>query len=368
MSESIKVAMLANQLGRMGVSVVIMNYCKVLDPNKFDLTIIAGSPIAEQYKKECEKYEIEIIELPSRYQQTAAHYLNLWKALKKGQYDIVHVHGNSAMMTMELFLAKLAGIKICIAHSHNSTCEHMKMHKLLLPLFRHLYTKGLACSNLAGEWLFGKDNFEVLPNAFDTENFRFDEEKRNRVRKQLRCEDKFIIGHIGRFNSQKNHPFLLDVFESVAQKREDAVLLLVGTGPDFEKFKHLVDVHPYKDRIILYGETDETAALYDAMDVFVLPSKFEGLPVVLLEAQISGLPCIVSNQVTKEVDFGNIQWLSITKDTNNWVSTICNISNWQETNRFNYITNIQIHINRYDIINAATQLENVYIKLLDRGI
>lgn len=358
-----RVAMITNHLGMTGIATVIMNYCKVLDLNKFDLTIIAGSPIAEQYIKECEEYGVKLIELPSRYQQTAAHYLNLWKVLKKGHYDIVHIHGNSAMMTLELLLAKLAGIKIRIAHSHNSTCEHMKMHKLLLPLFRHLYTKGLACSYLAGEWLFGKDNFEVLPNAFDTENFRFDEEKRKRVRKQLRCEDKFIIGHIGRFNSQKNHPFLLDVFESVAQKREDAVLLLVGTGPDFEKIKHLVDVHPYKDRIILYGETDEPAALYDAMDVFMLPSRFEGLGIVVLEAQISGLPCFVSDVVPEEVVLGNqIEFIAL-MERNKWIDSICYSNVLNAKDRFNFYEVFKSEIARYDIDCNAKQLEKVYIML-----
>lgn len=203
MKEKIKIAMVTNHFGITGISTVILNYCKELNHHKYDLTVIAGQPIAEENRKECAENDIRLIEVPSRHQEPMKHYLRLWKAFRKDRYDIIHVHGSSSMMAIELTIAKLAGEKIRIAHSHNSMCPNMKVHRILNPYFRKIYTKALACGKLAGDWLFGENKFEVLPNGFHTELFAFDEVERKRVRKELDTENKIVIGHIGRFNGQK---------------------------------------------------------------------------------------------------------------------------------------------------------------------
>lgn len=363
----IKIAMITNHFGITGISTVMMNYCKALNKNKFDLTIIAGFPVAEQYEKDALECGIKIVSLPSRHNDPLKHYAKLFKALKIGNYDIVHDHGNSSMMAVELTIAKIAGVKIRIAHSHNSTCPNRKIHKILNPYFRKIYTKALACGVLAGNWLFGTNNFEVLPNGFHTENFAFDSTARDNIRRELHVRDRFIIGHIGRFNEQKNQSYLLKIFEKIAKKRNDSVLLLVGTGPDFKKIASLVDAHPYKNQIILYGVTLNTQALYSAMDVFVLPSRHEGLPVVLLEAQISGLPCIVSDRVTKEMDFGNVYWQSIDADPEVWAEKLLDVSLSKEIDRQNYYKNHKTQITIYDIERTVKQLEHIYVELLKNG-
>lgn len=366
MSEKIKVAMVTNHFGITGISTVILNYCKALDHNKFDLSVIVGKPIAEENRQECEKNGIKLIILPSRHQESARHYIALWKTIKKNKYDIVHIHGSSSMMAIELTIAKMAGLRVRIAHSHNSACPNMKIHKIINPYFRKIYTKALACGVLAGNWLYGPNQFEVLPNGFHTESFSFDGKERDRIRKELHIEKSFVIGHIGRFNEQKNQPYLLQVFEKVAEKRKDAVLLLVGTGPDFEKTKALVDAHPYKNQIILYGVTKNTRAMYSAMDVFALPSRHEGLPVVLLEAQISDLPCIVSDKVTREVDFGTICWESIDADPEIWAKRILDVNKVKETDRREYYKVYKKNIAEYDIKNTVKQLERIYVSLMEK--
>ena len=172
-NKKIKVAMVTNHFGITGIGTVIMNYCKALDKEKYDLTILAGQPISEKYEKECLENDIHLVTLPSRHGNPKDHYIALWKALRAGHYDIVHDHGSSSMMAIELTIAKLAGVKSRIAHSHNSNCPNMKVHKLLNPYFRTVYTKALACGQLAGNWLFGENNFEVLPNGFHTDDFTF---------------------------------------------------------------------------------------------------------------------------------------------------------------------------------------------------
>lgn len=366
MSQKIKVAMVTNHFEITGISTVILNYCKALDRDKLDLTVLAGRPISEENRKECEQYGIKLIELPSRHQESLGHYLGLWRAFKKNQYDIVHDHGNSSMMAIELTLARLAGCKATIAHSHNSYCPNLKIKKILNPYFKKTYTKALACSLLAGNWLFGKNQFEVLPNGFHTNRFVFDAVSRNKVRQELQIQDKYVIGHIGRFNSQKNHPYLLKIFEKVAAKRDDAVLLLVGTGPDFEKIQALIKASPYRDRIILYGTTKNTRAMYSAMDVFVFPSRYEGLPVVLLEAQISGLPCMISDQITREMDFGDIVWESIDRAPEVWAEKICNMTAVSDAERKKYFLTHKEQIAEYDIDNTVKQLDGIYQSLMEK--
>ena len=361
----IKIAMVTNHFGITGISTVILNYSKVLDHKKYDLTIIVGEPISEENRTVCAQYGIKLIVLPNRHQESIKHYIQLWKTLKKHKYDIVHVHGSSSMMAMELTIAFLAGVRIRIAHSHNSYCNNIKLQKVLNPYFRKTYTKAVSCGILAGDWLFGVGQYEILPNGLHTEDFKFDFQERARIRKELNIENRFVLGHIGRFNKQKNQSYLLKLFEKVADVRKDAILLLVGDGPDFEETKALVEVHPYRNQIILYGVSKTPQKLYSAMDIFVLPSKYEGFPVVLLEAQISGLPCVVSDKVTKEVDFGSIIWESIDKEPQAFADKIFDVSIISDDEREKAYKSFSERILQYDIKTTVKQLENIYKKLLD---
>lgn len=366
MNKKIKIAMVTNHFGITGISTVILNYCKELDHHKYDLTIIAGQPIAEENRKECAENDIHLIEVPSRHQRPMKHYLGLWKAFRKDQYDIIHVHGSSSMMAIELTIAKWAGIKIRIAHSHNSRCPNKKIHKLLNPYFKMIYTKALACGKMAGDWLFGEGEFEVLPNGFHTKQFDFSQRNRDTIRRQLKIEDQYVLGHIGRVNAQKNQEYLLKVFGEIADKCDKAILLLIGTGPDEEKIKREIEEHPYKDRIIMYGETDNPAVFYSAMDIFVFPSKYEGLPVVLLEAQISGLPCVVSDKVTQEVNFGEIKWQSIESDPMQWADEILKLKQRTDKERSAYTEKHLQQIKQYDIEQNVKEMEKIYMELIGK--
>lgn len=358
--KKIKLAMVINDLNINGISTVVMNYCEMLNSRAFDISVISGLPVDSSYYLRCEHAGIKIIELPPRKSSPKAYYKALWGALSE-QYDIVHVHGNSATISIELLIAKLRGIKIRIAHCHNSTCNNKKAHKLLLPLFNSVYTHGFACSNLAGRWLFGDKKFYVIPNGFDTEKFRFLDIDRNETRDALGLVDKYVIGHIGRFNNQKNHPFLLEVFRRVAEQNSEAYLLLVGNGPEYYSIMQKIEEHPYKERIIVYGESLETEKLYAAMDVFAFPSKHEGLGIVLIEAQINGLPCIVSDVIPEDVVISDsIYFLPITvSDIAQWSDCIVNLCNRKQKRQDMYDCNID-KIKRFEIKEDVVYLESLY--------
>jgi glycosyltransferase involved in cell wall biosynthesis len=260
-----------------------------------------------------------------------------------------------------MLIAKIKGIKVRIAHCHNTTCDNKKVHKILQPLFRKIYTHGFACSVDAGKWMFNNSNFEVLPNGFITEKFIFDEKKRKEVRKKLNIDDKYVIGHVGMFLEQKNHEFILQVFEEVAKAKEDSVLLLIGTGPDYDKIQKIIEEHHYKDRIICYGVTNNVSELYDAMDLFFFPSKHEGLGIVLLEAQIKGLKCVTSDVVPREVvlDDNNIKFISLDDDIAVWKNEL--ISNDIKGTRKSFYKKQIEKINRFNIIENAKDLGDKYI-------
>ncbi|MGO5444563.1 glycosyltransferase [Faecalimonas sp. LCP19S3_D12] len=358
MGKKIKVCMVANSLEVNGVSNVIMNYCRNIDLNSFAVSIIVGTPVATSYRKECEDLGISIYELPSRRNNKKDYYLALNHLLKKRQFDIFHIHGGSALISIELFIARLHKINVRIAHSHNTTCFHLKTHRLLRPFFKHLYTHAFACGEDAGKWLFDNQKFNVIPNGFCVDRFRYNETTRRTEREKLGIEGKYVLGHIGRFNEQKNHKFLLEIFSEVANRNQQAVLLLVGTGPIYDEVMLLIDQHPYRERIITHEETAEPENLYNAMDIFVFPSLFEGLPVVLLEAQMTGLPCIVSDVITKEVDLGkNVNRLSLCEQPSVWAEQI--LEN-HEVDRKEFFEENYRMITRYEIKENVKILENLY--------
>lgn len=366
MESKTRILMIATNLGLNGISSVIMNYCRNIDLNKYDITIMAGNPIDDLYESECNKLGIHIIELPARKPTTKEYYKVMYKKILKNRFDIIHVHGNSSALTIELLFAWIKGIRIRIAHCHNSTCTNIRAHKILLPFFNFLCTQGLSCSSLAGKWLFKNNNYSIMPNGFEVDKFRFDISARKKIRNILGInENDFLIGHIGRFNGQKNQEFLLKVFEHVAKENRNAWIVFVGNGPDFNEFNRLVKNHPFKERIIIYGETTEVNELYSAMDLFAFPSKYEGLGIVTLEAQISGLRCIVSNEVPRDVAItNNIEFFSIKeKDIRIWAEYILDCINDGKKN-----INIDIQdskVQMYNIKENVKILECMYHNLMN---
>lgn len=362
--KKISIAMVALDLRRTGISTVIMNYCRNIDKSKFQVDLLVGNVIVAEYRNECEKMGVQVIELPLKHNNVKKYISELSKNLSKKKYDIIHVHGNSATITLELFIAWLKRIPVRIAHCHNTTCNHVKMDKVLKPFFNLLYTNGFACSDDAGKWMFGNRQFDVIPNGFNTKIFKFSLNQRNVMRDKLNINGKFVMGHVGMFNHQKNHEFLLKVFENIVSKNSDTYLLLVGDGPDKDKICEIINNSPYKDRIIVYGSTNTPEKLYCAMDVFVFPSRHEGLGIVVLEAQINGLPCIVSDVIPSEAIISdNVKLLSLNDSIENWTEGILN---HKEINREDFYKNNLSEIRLFDIAENTKYLEEKYIEFANK--
>lgn len=360
----IKLAMIADCLRLDGISAVIMNYCTHLDHDKFEITIISGAPVISVHRKRCDEIGIRVVELPIRKKAKIKYYVELSRTLKERHFDICHVHGNSATNSVEFLLSAIHGVPVRIMHCHNSKCQHELVHKVLSPVFKHLYTQAFACSTLAGNWIFGESKFKVLQNGFETEKFKFDINKRSRYRSQLGLGENFVIGHVGQINYQKNTEFSIKLFEEVFADDDLACLLLVGNGRDKELYKEYVKNSACRDKIFFYGESDDVQGILSAMDVFIFPSRYEGLGISVIEAQINGLPCIISDAVPEETQVSeNAVFLPIGEENfEKWGNVIKSYRVCKICRENSYAENIS-GINKYDISHCVQILEDEYLRL-----
>jgi glycosyltransferase involved in cell wall biosynthesis len=282
------------------MSAVIMQYIAMLDRREYQVALFTDE-IAPQFLPQLQRYNVQVITSQNRKKNQIAYYKELVALLKKEKFDIIHAHGNSATLAVEMLAAKRCAVPVRIAHSHNTTCVHKFLDKLLRPLFYASYTHGVGCGVEAGKWLFGSRDHMILKNGVDLEHFAFEAEKRNEARRELGITDKFVVGHVGRFTEQKNHEFIIRVFQKYAEIDQDAVLLLVGDGPKENEIKQLVHTKHLDKKVLFAGTTPNTDRMYSAMDVFIFPSKFEGVPLTLIEAQANGLHCLISDKISSEV-------------------------------------------------------------------
>lgn len=285
-----------------GLTSVMMNYWRAMDKTGLSFDFASTNQVDDLLNEEIAKEGCRYYQLPPR--NHILGYFNALRKLCKG-YDIVHVHANSATSVIELLAAKMAGVPKRIHHNHTSKTQHPFLNKVLSPIFKQSYTDAVACSDAAGEWLFGKGKYTVLPNAIDIDKFKYNPAERNRIRQEFGIEDdEFVVGHIGKFMDAKNHEFLIKVFAKYHSKSPKSRLLLVGDGEWRPKIEGWVANSGCPEAIVLAGLRSDIPAIIQAFDIFVFPSVYEGLPLTTLEAQASGLPCIISSNVTKDVCIG----------------------------------------------------------------
>lgn len=311
-------------LGFNGITSVIMNYYRNIDRSKIQFDFAIAEEIHKTIAEEIKELGGVIYQLSSRKKKTIKYLKELKQLVKEKKYEIVHVHGNSGTLYFDIHALKNAGVPMRIAHSHNSTCNHKIIHKLLKNKLNKEMTCGMACSELAGEWLFNRE-YIVMNNGIDIDIFLFNEEVKKKYRTKLNIEKKYVIGHIGHFSYQKNHEYLINVFAEVLKEIPNAVLMLIGDG----KLRGEIEKQIYKlgisKNVLLLGNRSDISELMQSMDILVFPSRFEGLPVVLVEAQAAGLKVIASDNVTEECKITDkIEFLSL-NNKNKWVEKIvCN--------------------------------------------
>ena len=303
----IRILQCVNDMHRAGLETMLMNYYRNIDREKIQFDFLTHRPERSDYDDEIESLGGKIYYAPRLYPQNYPAYFSYMKDFfkKHPEYQIMHSHIDS-MSYLPLLAGKKAGVPVRIAHSHNTSIDKDFKYPLK-QYFRFRITSAanhyLACGEEAGKYLFGNKEFKVIPNAVDASKFYFNESVRQNKRKELGYTKEFVVGHVGRISYQKNHKFLIEVFNELQKLETNAVLMLVGVGEKEPEIREQVKRLKLEEKVRFLGNRSDVNELYQAMDVFVLPSLFEGIPVVGIEAQFADLPCIFSDKIPKEVCF-----------------------------------------------------------------
>ena len=342
-----------------------MNYYRNIDKDKIQFHFLCDEDSTNIPYEEIEKLGGKVIVIPP-YQKLFKYQKELYRIFKENDYKIVHSH----ISTLSVFPFR-------IAHSHSTSNKKewkRNLIKNILRPFSKLYANQFfACSELSGRWLFGEKalkngKIKIINNAIDLEKFKFNKEKRNEIRKKLNIDENIIlVGHIGRFVTQKNHEFLIDVFNEIIKKGKQekfySKLILIGQGNLKENIIEKIKYLGLQDYVIFTGQTTNVSDYYNAMDIFVLPSLYEGLPVVGIEAQANGLLCEFSTDMTKETKVLNTtKFISLKETPKIWAEMILeDYKNFKRLDSFDEMTK-----NNFNIIEEAKKLEEYYINLNNR--
>ena len=305
-----------------GLASVMMNYYNAMNKKDIQVDFASTNIAPKNLASELQVNNSSYFCLGNRKRNLLKYLFNLVKLLKKEQYDVIHVNGNSSTMAIELQTARFCGIKQRLAHGHTTRTDYPLIHKILTIIFRNSYTVGIAVSNKTGKWLF-KKGYRILNNAIDIKHYKFDGQLREQFRIKYNLENKFVVGNVGKLNPSKNHSYLLKVFSEIRKIRRNAFLVIAGGGELEGQLKKETYDLGISDFVLFLGMVEDAAPVLQAMDVFVFTSIFEGLGMALIEAQASGLRCVCSDIVPKETRVtGLIQYVSLRESPVKWAEII----------------------------------------------
>lgn len=345
-----------------GAETFLMKIYRALDIDKYQMDFCVA-------KKEKNFYEDEINEMGGKIYRITPKSKNLFKnfndikrIVKKNNYKSVMRISQNSLSSLELLAAKLGGAKNIIFRSSNTSVYGNKIeeiiHYIFRPISNHIVNIKIAPSKEAGKFMFGKSKFHIINNGLDLNKYSFSEESREKYREEFNANNKLIIGHVGRFNQQKNHKFLIDIFEKYNLINDNSELWLFGKGELEENIKNYVKQQKLEKKVKFFGVRQDVNLIYSAMDCFVFPSLFEGMPNTVIEAQTSGLPCLVSNTITNDCNItNNVTFLELNNYPEEWAKKILknDINNRKTTSKI-------IKEKKYDINDVVEGFVKIVFK------
>lgn len=374
MSEPIRVlqAFITNDKG--GLTGYIAQNYQYMDKTKIEFDFLT-------YDTDKLDFEDEFINMGAKFYHIhrPSHPIDFYKSLKhilkQGNYKVIHFNLSYANF-VPVILAKLAGAHNIIIHSHSTDIDDQRIFIRKIKTGVHLLGKRIflfvgdsfwACSADAAKWMFPQkvlkeDKWFLAHNAIDVKKYVYNPDKRNLLRKDIGiAPDTFVIGHIGRFTYQKNHEFLLEVFRAVKKEKKDCKLMLIGDGPETQHIKGLVEMFGINGDVLFLGRRTDVPDLLQAMDCFVLPSRFEGLGVVGIEAQAAGIPCVFSDNVPKEINITNlVTFLSLDTGSIKWSEEILKKIGLSKSDQ-----HINIFNAGYDLEHEVHIVQKMYLSIGD---
>lgn len=321
-----------------GAETFLMKVYRTIDKTKYQMDFYVATQEEGFYDKEIQMKGGRIYHSIPKSKGFIKCFISLRNTIKREKYDYVLRVSQHSLSALDLLAAKLGGARTLIYRSSNSGTGGGKVNQILHEIFKWLSitipTVKIAPSTEAAEFMFGKNciekgNVMIINNAIPVEKFLFNVEKRDKIRKEFNIsENTFVVGHVGRFNHQKNHNFLIDIFNNVVKKNSNSVLILVGKGELKNTIKEKLDSLGLTDKVLFTGIRSDIPDIMMAMDVFVFPSFFEGMPNTVIEAQATGLRCLVSDNVTREAGITElVDYLSLNDTAENWGNKVLENSN-----------------------------------------
>lgn len=363
----------AANIGKAGVATIVYKWGQEFDSNKlvYDYLMQRGLP-DQQYVDAITQKGGKVFTMEDEERNLFSIIKWVEKIVRENKYETMHINTDTAYVAAAyIYAAKKGGVSHIFVHSHctqvddnNKLKRNIKtlLHRLLIPYVCRNTERYLACSKLAGYWMFGKKNVEsnkykTIYNGVDVEHYLYNTQIRKKYREQMGLSGKLVIGNIGRFSYQKNHSFLIKVFMELSKTDDKAILVLVGTGELEVEVRALVNASGIADKVIFLGTRNDVPELLSMFDVLVMPSRFEGLPVTMVEAQMNSLPCVVSGTITREAQF---------TETVNYIAG-WDIDKWVEAIRYavwigRLSTDDELYKSKFNIHKAAQELQQLLLE------
>lgn len=362
----VRVLQVVTYMGRGGLETMLMNYYRHIDRNKVQFDFLVHRDFEADYDQEILDLGGSIYPVSRLVPWSRAYRAELKKFFHEHpEYQIVHVH-QDCLSSVALQCAEECGVPMRIAHSHNSNQDKNLKYLIKLYYMKKIpdYATDLfACSKSAGKWMFGESTFQLLNNAIDINRYMYSQNVDMAVREEFGLDKGTVIGHVGRFVPQKNQEFLIDIFYECTKLDPNIKLMLVGDGEGKDRIERKVFDMNLQSKVVFTGVRSDVNRLMQAMNVFVFPSLYEGLPVTMIEAQASGLPCIISDHVSDEciVTRGLVSSMPLEESPARWAECIL-----QQSGRRHENHRKEIQEAGYDISTAANKLEKFYLEIAER--
>lgn len=373
--KAIHVLVLDTVMDRGGAETMIMNYMRNINRDVVKFDFLTNRDYRAAYEDEIESLGGKVYHMCPMYPGKFHQYKKEVKEFLQEHPEYKIIHSNLEERSyLPLKVAKKMGVPVRISHSHNRPLginSKLFVRYYFRFMLKYYNTHMFSCGEEAGDWLYGKKNRDkviIMKNAIDAGSYRYNEAVQDEMRKQLGLTDKKIIGHVGRFFPQKNHEFLIDIFDAIHKKEPDTALALVGGGETDDILKNHIKKKVAKlgltDSVKFLGVRDDVEKVVQTFDVFLLPSLFEGLPVTMVEAQAAGLPCVISDRVPVECDItGDVTVVPLDETPEKWADVVIDkIINFEKKDTYSQIVDAG-----FDIKAQAVWLEEFYRKALEEN-
>lgn len=354
-----------SNMDRAGIETMLMNFYRNVDREQVQFDFLCNKPNPGDYDDEIRALGGRIFVTPGfkSYRKYQKYMTKLFS--EHPEYKIIHTH-NGSLMLYALESAKTNKIPIRIAHAHATAIPvglKNEVKKLIRPFIKYAATDYWGCSNAAGRFYFSEKRWnnanELIHNAINVDNFTFNEAVRKEIREQYGFGDKLVIGNVGRMMDQKNQKKLLDVFAEIHKINPETQLVIIGTGELEDKLRQQTRELGLEDAVTYTGVLSNVNEWYSAMDVFVMTSLYEGLPVVAVEAQAADLPCVLTDTITPEVKITDrVKFLGLYDDNVKWAKAILDIQPAERVSRA-----AEFQKAGYDIRYEAKRMQELYLKL-----